>query len=197
MRVTELILYFFYKNMVFTAVQFVYSFYSLGSGQSFWLSWSITFYNMIFTFFPVVIRAVFEVDLEMQSSKQTFHDLSQGLHEKQVLYSYYPKLYFIGQKNKLFTKSIFASWFFLGLAQGVICYLLTVYAIGDQRDTSGIDSYQPGFYLVEISAYTSVIIVVTLKLAVNVRHWTIILAIGFIVPSLGFYFAFTFLLGAL
>lgn len=59
MRVAEMILYFFYKNMVFTIVQFAYSFYNLGSGQSFWLSWSITFYNMIFTFFPVVLRAVF------------------------------------------------------------------------------------------------------------------------------------------
>lgn len=71
-----MILYFFYKNMVFTIVQFVYSFYNLGSGQSFWLSWSITFYNMIFTFFPVVLRAVFEVDLQVQPNKKTFKELS-------------------------------------------------------------------------------------------------------------------------
>lgn len=66
-----MILYFFYKNMVFTIVQFAYSFYAMGSGQSFWDSWSITFYNMVFTFFPVVLRAVFEVDMEIQSSKKT------------------------------------------------------------------------------------------------------------------------------
>lgn len=71
-RITELILYFFYKNMVFTTVQFVYCFYSIGSGQSFWLSWSITFYNLIFTLFPVVIRAVFEVDVLIKPSKETF-----------------------------------------------------------------------------------------------------------------------------
>jgi magnesium-transporting ATPase (P-type) len=72
MRVSEMILYFFYKNMVFTIVQFAYCFYNNGSGQSFWLSWSITFYNMVFTFFPVVLRAVFEVDLDIISSKRTF-----------------------------------------------------------------------------------------------------------------------------
>lgn len=71
MRIAEMILYFFYKNMVFTIVQFAYSFYNQGSGQSFWLSWSITFYNMIFTLFPVVIRAVFEVDVEIASNKKT------------------------------------------------------------------------------------------------------------------------------
>ncbi len=59
MRVTELVLYFFYKNMVFTIVQVAYTFYNMGSGQSFWLSWSITLYNMIFTAIPVVVRAVF------------------------------------------------------------------------------------------------------------------------------------------
>ena len=71
MRIAEMILYFFYKNMVFTIVQFAYSFYNLGSGESFWLSWPITLYNMVFTFFPVVLRAVFEVDVEIQSGKQT------------------------------------------------------------------------------------------------------------------------------
>ena len=64
-----MILYFFYKNMVFTSVQFVYAFYTLGSGQSFWLSWSITFYNMIFTFWPVVLRAIFEIDIELKPTK--------------------------------------------------------------------------------------------------------------------------------
>ena len=79
-RITEMILYFFYKNMVFTSVQLAYSFYAMGSGQSFWLSWSITLYNMIFTLFPVLIRAVFEVDMEIEPNKETFHELSQGTH---------------------------------------------------------------------------------------------------------------------
>lgn len=69
--------------MVFTVVQFAYSFYNLGSGQSFWLSWSITFYNMIFTFFPVVLRAVFEVDVYVDSSKKTLQELSEGSNEIQ------------------------------------------------------------------------------------------------------------------
>jgi len=197
MRITEMILYFFYKNLVFTSVQFAYSFYNLASGQSFWLSWSITFYNMIFTLFPVVIRAVFEIDLDITSDKQTFHELSQGVHAKQTLYSYYPKMYYVGQKNKLFTNFIFFSWFLLGFCQGVICLILTLYSIGDQNDTSGENSYNIGFYLVEISAYTSVIIVVTIKLAINVKHWTVILVLGFLIPSIAVYIAFTFVMGAL
>ena len=73
-----MILYFFYKNMVFTVVQFAYSFYNVGSGQSFWLSWSITLYNMLFTMVPVVVRAVFEVDVEVQSDKRTLKEIAEG-----------------------------------------------------------------------------------------------------------------------
>jgi magnesium-transporting ATPase (P-type) len=143
-----MILYFFYKNLVFTSVQLAFSFYTIGSGQSFWLSWSIAFYNLLFTFFPVVIRAVFEVDLEITPTKKTFHALSQGTHEKQTLYSYYPKMYYISQQDKLFTPLIFFAWFILGFSQGVICLILTIQAMGNSQDTSGIDSYSPGFYLV-------------------------------------------------
>lgn len=74
-----MILYSFYKNMVFTIVQFAYCFYN-GSGQSFWSSWPITLFNLLFTFFPVVLRAVFEVDLEITSNKKTFKEISQGKH---------------------------------------------------------------------------------------------------------------------
>ncbi len=193
MRVSEMILYFFYKNMVFTSVQLAYCFYNLGSGWSFWLSWSITFYNMIFTFFPVVIRAVFEVDIILKPTKETFHELSKGIHEKQILYSYYPKMYSISQHNTLFTSFKFFTWFLLGIVQGMVCLFITLYAIGDENDTSGSNSNGIGFYFVEISAYTSVIIVVTIKLAVNVKHWTLILMIGFLVPSIGSYVGYTFI----
>lgn len=64
--------------MVFTIVQFAYSFYNIGSGQSFWLSWSITLYNMLFTMVPVVVRAVFEVDVDIQSDKKTLKDIAEG-----------------------------------------------------------------------------------------------------------------------
>ncbi len=54
-----MILYFFYKNMVFTVPQTVFCFYCYGSGLSIFDNWAITFYNMIFTLLPVMIRAVF------------------------------------------------------------------------------------------------------------------------------------------
>ena len=49
----------------------------MGSGQSVYLSWSITFYNMAFTLLPVVITAVFETDVYIEAGKNKLIEVSQ------------------------------------------------------------------------------------------------------------------------
>ncbi len=56
-RNAQCILYFFYKNFVFTLVQFVYGFYTNFSGQTIIDDWYISFYNLIFTALPLGARA--------------------------------------------------------------------------------------------------------------------------------------------
>ncbi len=102
-------------------------------------------------------------------------------------------MYFIGQKNKLFTKMKFFHWFTLGICQGVICFIVTLYSLGTAYDMSGFSSLQSGFMFVEISAYTSVIIIVTIKIAINVKQWNLILILGFLIPSLGAYVGYNML----
>jgi P-type E1-E2 ATPase len=62
-RVSEMILYFFYKNMVFTIPQFYYAFFCGFSGQSFFDSLYISLYNVVFTALPLVVRAILEQDV--------------------------------------------------------------------------------------------------------------------------------------
>jgi P-type E1-E2 ATPase len=57
-RISEMILYFFFKNMLFTSPQFILAFFSGFSGQSTYDDWYISFYNLIFTSIPLVVRAV-------------------------------------------------------------------------------------------------------------------------------------------
>ena len=59
-RISEMILYFFYKNMIFTIPQVVFCFMNGFSGQSIFDDWYISFYNLAFTSMPLVIRAVFD-----------------------------------------------------------------------------------------------------------------------------------------
>jgi magnesium-transporting ATPase (P-type) len=62
-RIAEMILYFFYKNMLFTVPQFLFAFYCGYSGQTIFEDWYVSFYNLFFTSLPLIVRAVFEQDV--------------------------------------------------------------------------------------------------------------------------------------
>lgn len=62
-RISEMILYFFYKNMLFTLPQFLVAFYNGYSGQTIFDDWYVTLYNVAFTSIPLIIRAIFEQDV--------------------------------------------------------------------------------------------------------------------------------------
>ena len=58
-----MILYFFYKNMLFTFPQLIAAFFNGFSGQTLFDDIYITLYNLIFTAIPLLIRAVLEQDV--------------------------------------------------------------------------------------------------------------------------------------
>lgn len=68
-RSSEFILYFFYKNFLFTIPQFYFAFHSLYSGSSVFEDFYITFYNMVFTAFPIAAKAILESDINYKSTK--------------------------------------------------------------------------------------------------------------------------------
>ena len=57
-RISEMILYFFYKNMVYTLPQWLTAFYCGYSGQTVYDDIYVTLYNLIFTALPLIVRAV-------------------------------------------------------------------------------------------------------------------------------------------
>lgn len=57
-----MILYFFYKNLLFTIPQFYFAFISMFSAQSVFDDWYLSFYNMVFTALPLLIKAIFDYD---------------------------------------------------------------------------------------------------------------------------------------
>jgi magnesium-transporting ATPase (P-type) len=68
-RISHMILYFFFKNFVFTLNQFYFAFFSLASGQTFVDDWYITCYNLIFTALPLCISAITDSDIDLKESK--------------------------------------------------------------------------------------------------------------------------------
>ena len=116
-RISEMILYFFYKNMLFTVPQLVLAFYCGYSGTTLFDDLYIALYNLVFTSIPLIIRAVLEQDVnyvyKKDDSKIHPHDTTSQLlqrddvisRQKQYLpnqfglnkffYKLYPKIYFI------------------------------------------------------------------------------------------------------
>ena len=62
-RIGELILYFFYKNIVFTLPQAYYAFVCAFSAQTVFDDWYISLYNTIFTAIPLLAKAIYELDV--------------------------------------------------------------------------------------------------------------------------------------
>ncbi|EGR28497.1 phospholipid-translocating p-type flippase family protein, putative [Ichthyophthirius multifiliis] len=62
-RISEMIIYFFYKNMIFTIPQFFFAFYCGFSGQTIFDDIYISLYNLVFTALPLIIRAIFDQDI--------------------------------------------------------------------------------------------------------------------------------------
>jgi len=62
-RICDMILYFFYKNVIFTIPRLVFGFYSAYSSQRVFDDVYVALYNAVFTALPVVIRAVLEQDV--------------------------------------------------------------------------------------------------------------------------------------
>ena len=131
-RISEMILYFFYKNMLFTVPQLVLAFYCAYSGTTLFDDLYIAFYNLIFTSVPLIIRAVLEQDVNYvyknQSKRIHPNETTSILVQKddvlarqkkylpsefgvnKYFYRLFPKIYFIGQENCIFNYTNYFLW---------------------------------------------------------------------------------------
>lgn len=105
-----MIVYFFYKNMIFTIPQFYFSHYSGYSGQSVFDDWYLTLYNLFFTALPLIVKAVFDQDVNyklagpasykiLNQGSELKQDVEEELFKKEIyLRNKVPTLYEVGQK---------------------------------------------------------------------------------------------------
>jgi phospholipid-transporting ATPase len=175
LRISELILYFFYKNIVFTLPQIYYGFFCAFSGQTFYDDWYITTYNLFFTSIPLLFKGLFE------------HDVHHIKDRKLPLNNIYPYLYLRGQKNQIFNLRGILTWFGYGILHSVIVFFLPYFFL-----RCGIISskgYDADMWFVSITSFTSIILIVTLKMFTFERLFNWISLFGFVVISFGLYIA--------
>jgi len=175
LRVAELILYFFYKNAVFTLPQFYFAFWSFYSGQSFYDDWYITCYNLFFTSLPLLFKAIFETDV---------HHIKDRV---MPLNKIYPFLYIQGRGNTIFNAKNILLYFFYGLIQSLIAFFLPFAFV--QSGIIAKDGKVGDLWVFSIISFTTIIIIVNIKLYTIQRFFTWLNVFSFFILSLGLYIA--------
>ncbi|CAG9321794.1 unnamed protein product [Blepharisma stoltei] len=191
-RQSEMILYFFYKNLVFTIPQFLFSFYCAYSGKSIWDDWYITLFNMLFTAVPLMIRALFEKDIIIPRRAETS---SQGEDRQSVLRRLVPRAYNIGRTNKIFTRINFFKWVINGFFHSLIIFFIPLYALSEGIMNKKGDNYD--FWTFSITAFTCVLFIVNLKLFLHTKLWNSFHSAAMLGTSIFIYFVFMLIYDAL
>ena len=158
-RISELILYFFYKNMVFTLCQFFFACNSAFGAQTVFDDFYITFFNMVFTSVPLVVRACIDQDVnyKKQYVEKNGKNKTVRLVEKPNLKKSYPLLYYVGQQNSVFNVKNFFKSVFKGSIHSVMIFVVSLLVLRKASiDSSGRVA---DMWYFSVTIFTSVILV--------------------------------------
>ncbi|KAK3432482.1 hypothetical protein EUGRSUZ_E04360 [Eucalyptus grandis] len=175
-RISKMILYFIYKNIVFGLTLFFYEFYTSFSGQVLYDDWYMTAFNVLLTSLPVISLGVLEQDVP-----------SDVCHQ-------FPALYKQGQRGICFSWKRIIGWILNGAVASLIIFLSTIHALSTVAFL-GKGKVADIAHLGTIT-YTCVIWTVNCQIALIISHFTWIQHL-FIWGSILLWYIFLLAYGAL
>uniref|UniRef100_A0A9I9CDL4 Phospholipid-transporting ATPase n=1 Tax=Cucumis melo TaxID=3656 RepID=A0A9I9CDL4_CUCME len=153
-RISSMICYFFYKNIVFGFTLFFFEMYASFSGQTVYNDWFLSLYNVFFTSLPVIALGVFDQDV---SSRYCLK---------------FSLLYQEGVQNVLFSWVRIFGWVFNGLLSSVIIFFFCVGAMDHQAFRNSGEVV--GLEILGATMYTCVVWVVNCQMALSISYFTYI-----------------------
>eukprot|EP00756_Hemistasia_phaeocysticola_P025829 Hpha_TRINITY_DN16024_c4_g9::TRINITY_DN16024_c4_g9_i1::g.122357::m.122357/K14802/DRS2, ATP8A; phospholipid-transporting ATPase len=156
-RMSKVIVYSFYKNILLYLTQFWFCWFNAFTGQSLYDRWSIAGFNVGFTALPIIAVGMFDRDIE----KKRVMSLEQ-----------FPELYDAGREKQFFSTWVF--WAYTGAAiwQSAVCFFVPMLALSNTESADPNYGRPVEMHWLGITAYTCVIWVVTLKIALETTSWT-------------------------
>ncbi|KAL1507386.1 hypothetical protein AB1Y20_008228 [Prymnesium parvum] len=142
-RMSTMVLYIFYKNMVLTLATFFYAVYSAWSAQKFYLEMTSTFFNVIWTFVPIIVTTIFDKDVDDETSRAL------------------PQMYHLGIRAAYYNPRVMLRWFIEAVVEALIILLVLVYSLEIVDPPEGSD---PSVFYLGGFAFTMVLLVVAGKL---------------------------------
>ncbi|XP_023608241.1 probable phospholipid-transporting ATPase IH, partial [Myotis lucifugus] len=175
-RISELVQYFFYKNVCFIFPQFLYQFFCGFSQQTLYDTAYLTLYNISFTSLPILLYSLMEQHVGMDTLKRD------------------PSLYRDITKNALLRWRVFIYWTFLGVFDALVFFFGAYFMFENASVTSNGQIF--GNWTFGTLVFTVMVFTVTLKLALDTHYWTWIN--HFVIwGSLLFYVVFSLLWGGI
>ncbi|PNW75666.1 hypothetical protein CHLRE_12g536050v5 [Chlamydomonas reinhardtii] len=152
-RITRMINFFFYKNMLFAITLFTYSAFTTFSGSYIYNDTSMTLFNVAFTSATPLLVGMFDRPLGKRAMLR------------------YPQLYRQGIANRDFNAATILGWMFSALLQSGIILVLCL--VGCRGTTASADHGIPwSMAEVGVVMFTSIVLTIHLHLTMVEEAWT-------------------------
>ncbi|KAK9750496.1 hypothetical protein RND81_02G200700 [Saponaria officinalis] len=153
-RISSMICYFFYKNVVFGVTLFLFEAYTSFSAQPAYNDWFLSLYNVLFTSLPAIALGVFDQDVSARYCLK------------------FPLLYQEGVQNVLFSWLRILSWMFNGMCSGIITFFFCKKALS--YEAFNHNGQPADMQIFGATMYTCVVWVVNCQMALFISYFTLI-----------------------
>ncbi|ORX77478.1 phospholipid-translocating P-type ATPase [Anaeromyces robustus] len=155
-RITKILLYSFYKNIVLIIPQIICGFYTYWSGTMVYEEMFLTAYNVLMTSIPGPVLACLERDLPVQAIYNN------------------PPIYLETLKGKYWNKKLFIHWFALAIYQGCMSFYMVFLTLNDSVIKGDGKTFANGYWGQCYIMETVVLLTVLVK-ALMITDWMTII----------------------
>jgi phosphoserine phosphatase len=168
MRNSIMVIYFFYKNFVFTIIHFFFGFLNDFSGQTIIEDWFISLFNLVFTSIPLAARGITDISLKPDDGK--------------IVKILIPYLYKEQRDKPHFNIRNFLLNLLKGIIHALINYFFTIYIVKANFDDEGHES---NLWVISAVLYTNILLIVSIDLIIFTQYhtwinWVIIICLTFL-----------------
>ncbi|CAN1312762.1 Putative phospholipid-transporting ATPase 9 [Linum perenne] len=175
-RISSMICYFFYKNVIFGISLFLYEAHTSFSGQTLYNDWFLSLYNVFFTSLPVIALGVFDQDVPSRLAIK------------------FPLLYQEGVQNVLFSWRRIITWMVNGVYSAIMIFFFCKKAM--EIEAFNEDGKTAGRGILGATMYTCIVWAVNLQMALSINYFTVLQHI-LIWGSIAFWYIFLMIYGAM
>ncbi|ETV92053.1 hypothetical protein, variant [Aphanomyces invadans] len=151
-RMSKLVGYMFYKNIMMALAQYFYLYTTGSSGQKAYSEIAFQAYNLAFTSMPIVALGVFDFDVPWAVGQR------------------FPALYKPGITGALFNTTVFFKWIAAAIFESAVIFIATVYAYNQlEQGVGNGDLQQYGILL-----FTLVVFVCNFKIIPIQQSWIVV-----------------------